>query len=90
MELTLTFGHALCYTPSFIINDVEAEWEDFGEKYDRDAENAEPYACSDMRFTRIPPTPKVLAKYSITETEYDTIADKLEDGLSFGSCGWCV
>ena len=57
---------------------------------DEDCENAEDYACGDMRFRRKGSTPKILAKYSITEIEYAEVASKLEDGLSFGSCGWCV
>ena len=90
MNLILTFGHALCYTPEFSINGVDADCEDFGEKYDRSPETAEDYACGNMQFTRIPPTTEVLARYNITEKEYDEIAEKLEAGLSFGSCGWCV
>lgn len=90
MQLTLTFGHALCYTPDFIINGVDADHEDFGEKYDRDSENAEDYCCADMQFTRKSPTKEVLTRYGITEDEYHEIAGKLEAGLSFGSCGWCA
>ena len=44
----------------------------------------------DMHFDRRPPTKEVLDKYNITEKEYDTICDELEDKLCVGSCGWCV
>ena len=90
MKLELEFGTALCYTPTFKINDIEADSEDFGEKYDRSPETAEDYACGDMQFTRVPPKPEILEKYGITEAEYALVADQLENGLSFGSCGWCV
>lgn len=90
MKLELEFGTALCYTPKFVINGIIADEDDFGEKYDRDPDNAEDYGCGDMQFTRIPPTNEVLEKYSITEAEYAIIAGQLEEGLSFGSCGWCV
>ena len=90
MSHEITFGSYLCYTPTFIINGVDADADDFGDKYDHDPENAEDYACGDMRFDMKPPTADVLAKYSIDDLEYWTIANKLAEGLSFGSCGWCV
>lgn len=90
MILLLEFGTSLCYTPTFVINGVSADMDDFGDKYDRDPENAEDYACGDMQFTRSPSTADVLEKYSINETEYAEICGKLEEGLSFGCCGWCV
>ena len=90
MKLELEFGSALCYVPTFVINGVNADTDDFGEKYDRSPETAEDYACGDMQFTSIPPSPKVLEKYHITEAEYSVIAGQLESGLSFGCCGLCV
>ena len=90
MELKLSFCEYLCSASNFIINGVNADTDDFGEQYDRDSENAEDYACGDMQFTRVEPTKEILEKYHITENEYSEICDKLESGLSFGSCGWCV
>ena len=90
MELELEFGTALCYTPTFTINGIAADSDDFGEKYDRSPETAEDYACGDMQFTGVPPKPEVLEKYGITEAEYALVVGRLEAGLSFGSCGWCV
>ena len=90
MKLELQFGTSLCFAPTFKINDKDADADDFGEKYDRSPETAEDYACGDMRFTRIPPTAAVLSKYGITIDEYHEIATRLEEGLSFGCCGWCV
>jgi hypothetical protein len=90
MDLKLEFGTSLCYTPTFVVNGIDADCEDFGEKYDRDTENAEDYGCGDMQFTGIEATPETLNKYSITKEEYSEIVNKLEDGLSFGRCGCCV
>lgn len=90
MKLELEFGTAFCYTPTFKINDIDADSGDFGEKFDRDPENAEDYSCGNMEFTRLPAKPEVLAKYGITVPEYELIAGQLEIGLSFGSCGWCA
>jgi hypothetical protein len=90
MELSLVFGTALCYTKEFTINGIAGDSEDFGEKYDRSPDDAEPYGCGDMRFTRVPARAEILEKYRISEVEYSQVCDKLEEGLSFGSCGWCV
>jgi hypothetical protein len=90
MKLELNFGLALCYTPTFKINGICADREDFGEQYDRIPEEAEDYGCGDMQFTRVQAKPEVLAKYGITVPEYELIAGQLEVGLSFGSCSWCV
>ena len=89
MKLDLTFGSALCYTPTFIINGIAADTSDFGEQGDRSPETAEDYACGDMQFSRIEPTQEIMNKYGINEAEYSIIAGQLEAGLSFGSCGWC-
>ena len=43
-----------------------------------------------MRFEPQSPTKEVLAKYNITEEEYNKICDELEDKLCVGRCGWCV
>lgn len=89
MDLELSFGHSLCYTPTFKINGIDADSDDFGEQYDRSPETADDYCCGDMRFTSVPPKPEVLEKYSINEAEYAIVASQLENGLSFGNCGWC-
>lgn len=89
MKLELEFGGSLCWTPKFTINDIAANADDFGEKYDRSPETAEDCSCGDMQFTRLPAKPEVLTKYGITGPEYELIAGQLEVGLSFGSCGLC-
>jgi len=97
IKIKLKFYDALCATNIFTINGVDADYEDFGIKYDRDSEkieyygcNAEDCVCGDMRFTGMPSTPKILAKYKITEDEYQKVVSKLEDGLSFGCCSLCL
>ncbi|KKL60037.1 hypothetical protein LCGC14_2209360 [marine sediment metagenome] len=90
MELELTFYGCLCATAIFAINDVIADSSDFGSQEDEAFDKVEDYACGNMRFTRVDSTPEILKKYKITEDNYNTIADKLTEGLSFGCCGWCV
>jgi hypothetical protein len=76
--------------PNNQLNGIDIDYDDFGEKYDRDRGSAEPYGCGDMQFTRKQSTEEVLKKYDITEEYYSIICDQLEDILSFGGCGWCV
>ena len=91
MELVIEPMNALpCSLEVFTIDGQTAYQGDFGDTYDHDAESAEEYECEDMHFDRKPPTKEVLDKYNITEKEYDTICDKLEDKLYVGRCGWCV
>ena len=89
MKLELKIYGSLCETDVFKINDIDADYNDFGEKYDEDIENAEDYCCGNMIFERKPLTKMKLKKYKITEKDYNKICDKLEEGLSFGCCGWC-
>jgi len=89
MKLKLKIGTAFCYAEEFEINGIIADTYDFGEKYDHDSENADDYCCENMKFDPILPTQEILDKYKITVNEYNKIASQLEEGLSFGSCGWC-
>ncbi len=90
MKLELEIFGALCSTEVFVINGINADSDDFGVQGDNDTENAEDYGCGNMEFERKTETDEVLKKYSITKEEYEKIAEKLEEGLSFGCCGWCV
>ncbi len=90
MKLELDFVGCLCECSEFIINGVKADNSDFGDKSDENPDEAEDYGCGDMRFTSNASTPEILEKYKITQKEYDKICDELKEGLSFGSCGWCV
>lgn len=90
MKLELEVYGSLCSTATFTINGIKASSQDFGEQYDHDQDNAEDYGCGDMQFEKKPATPEVLAKYNITEPEYNIVAGQLEKGLSFGTCGWCT
>ena len=90
MDLKLETYGILCETSIFVINGVDADYLDFGEKYDRDTENAEKYGCGYMQFTGRDSTPEILAKYSITQSEYDEVVSELSKKLSFGSCGYCI
>ena len=79
----------LCSMEKFSINGIEAYEEDFGTKCDESPETAQPYSCGNMRFRRKKASQETLKKYAITTEEYDEVCSKLEDGLSFGCCGWC-
>lgn len=91
MELKIKTHHALpCRAELFTINGKNAEQNDFGDMYDHHAQDAEPYACADMRFDPKPPTKEVLDRYDITDKEYYEICNELECELCIGRCGWCV
>jgi hypothetical protein len=90
MDLQLEAYEALCELNVFLINGVQAIYEDFGSKGDETPEEAEPYGCGDMRFTSKEATAEILKKYGITEAEYSTVCEQLASKLSFGSCCWCV
>lgn len=90
MKLELEIYGCLCSTKIFRINGIEADTDDFGEKYDDDPSDAPEYGCGNMQFHPYSPDPQVMKKYHINTQEWDEICDKLADGLSFGYCGWCI
>jgi len=81
----------ICALKTFSINGITADTYDFGEGYDAGRGlNSLPYCCENRVFKTKPSTPEVLTQYNITEAEYDEIAEKLSEVLSFGSCCWCL
>lgn len=91
MELVIKpFQFLPCELETFTINGKKANSMDFGDTYDHDEENAEPYGCGDMYFEPKTPTKKILNKYNITEEEYYNICNELVYKLCVGSCGLCV
>lgn len=83
--------HALpCECEIFVINNVDADVDDFGSVDDLNTDEAEDYGCGDMQFVPKMPTDEVLAKYSINLKDYSEICKMLSKELSVGSCGWCV
>lgn len=82
--------NALCeLVPYTRINGVNLDYCDFGNKYDTEEKNAEPYCCENMQFVPFDDVKEeTLMKYNITESEYRQIQEKL-DCLSFGCCVWC-
>ena len=90
MEYVITPYECLCELKEFTVNGIKARYEDFGDKYDIDSDNAHAYCCSNMKFVPHRDTnPKVLEKYHITEAEFYLICNRLDKALSFGCCGWC-
>lgn len=90
MKLKLEFYGCLCSTEKFVINGVFADVGDFGCKEDLNPEDAPDYGCGNMSFVPRLPTKAVLDRYSITVDEYQSICEKLADGLHFGRCSWCA
>lgn len=90
MKLGIRFGTAYCYTREFVINGVDADIDDFGEKYDHAPELAPACGCGNMMFESKPPTQKILDKYHISAGEYSKVCGRLETGLCFGRCCWCA
>ena len=89
MVLIIKPFHALpCELEIFTINGKDSERKDFGDTYDHNEKRH--YGCSDMWFESQSPTKEVLAKYNITEEEYNKICDELEGKLCVGSCEWFV
>ena len=89
MKLKLQCYGCLCELKVFEINDIKANYMDFGTKEDTDTYNAPDYGCGNMQFTPKLATQKVLDKYQITVDDYNKICEEL-DCLSFGCCGWCI
>lgn len=89
MNINITIYNYICAPDVFTINGVKADYRDFGEKADRDPENAEEYGCGDMRFIGKAHSREVLDKYHITESEYVEVVAELERKLSFGNCVCC-
>jgi len=100
MELELKFCDVYCSTSDFIINNIEADSEDFGEQYDTEIYpedffieeyelDAFDYCCKNMLFEPIPAGIGILEKYKITINEYNEICEKLKKGLSLGFCCHC-
>lgn len=90
MKIELVPCSAFCELRTFTIDGQDADWEDFVDKYDHDADNAPAYGCGDMRCDRKEHTQEVLAKYGITVVEYEEIVEMLCNALDFGCCEWCV
>lgn len=89
MKLELECYGALCELKTFRINEINADYHDFGYKQDTAPEIAEPYGCGNMQFIPKPVEKEILDKYNITVDEYNEICVKL-DCLSFGGCRWCI
>lgn len=87
-EITcIPFG-AMCGLEKFTINDISADYNDFGTLEDIDKDNAEDYGCGDMRFIPKLAEQRVLDRYRINVDEYKEVCRRL-DCLSLGKCGLC-
>ena len=89
MYLELKGYRSLCSLEIFRINDIEADYEDFGQLRDICPECRPDYGCGYMKFIVKDPHSEVLKKYNISVDDYEVICDKLDSVLSFGRCAWC-
>lgn len=90
LDLKFEVMGALCAMQVFVVNGIEADYGDFGEKYDDHPSIAEDYGCGNMKFFPGEISEELLNKYSITREQATHIQGKLEEALSFGQCGWCI
>ena len=83
----------------YYINGVALSEFDFGDSedngdYDGDVdEDMARWGCINRVFERYTDDEhinKTMEEYGITREEYDLIADRLEELLYVGMCGWCV
>jgi len=74
-----------CSLEQFIINDIIADYEDFGE-IDKESNGHE---CQIFGFKAKDPSDEILKKYEITLDEYDQVCNKL-DVIFMGYCQLCI
>lgn len=90
MNVTLKRFPDLCCLQEFKINDIPAEYQDFGCTEDKDIENSPEGGCSNRQF--VPDEhieDRVLKKYRITQQEAEEIQEMLIRELSMGKCSFC-
>ena len=84
---------------AYYINGVRLSENDFGDSYDDgdydtcEDEDVALYGCVNRVFERHTDNElvnKAMKKYGITREEFDLIADRLEELLYVGYCGWCI
>lgn len=79
-----------CKLEIFIINDINADINDFGKVKDLDPKNAPEYGCGKTQFVSRDFTWDILNKYNITDKEYYEVCDMLKEQISFDNCTECV
>lgn len=92
LELVIEPYDALpCALRTFTINGIPADTSDFGYGNDDDVSNAPEYGCGFHCFhTELKNAPEAMKKYNLTLEQFIEVADKLEDALRVGPCGWCI
>lgn len=81
---------SLCSLSLFEINGMDADEDEFVNKFDHSRETAPDYGCGDMRADIRIPSDAILEKYGITVDEFTVIAEDVAEKVSFGRCGWCI
>lgn len=88
MEIIIETYNALpCHLSKFMINDKEADIDDFGynEKYGDYVD----YTCKNIFFPYETVKSDVLDKYNISKGQYHEICQMLREKLHVNDCGWC-
>lgn len=88
MKLTIEVCDGMpCSLKTFTVNNIGADTNDFGYT---DWERSKFYECKNHRFIGYTtPTPEVLEKYNINETEFNSICYNLQKALYIDSCSLC-
>ena len=90
MKIKINLYNQFCDITRLVVNGIEASYHDFIDMYDHDQSNAPLHGCGDMRADRKEPTPGVLARYNITEDEYEEIVKELQKTVNFEYCMKCA
>lgn len=96
MEYVAKVYSALCSLSEFTINGIDADLDDFVDKYDDygdnddyNADEIEECGCYNMTGDVKEATVGVMLKYNINRDEYVIIAKDIADKVSFNRCNWC-
>ena len=86
MFYELLVGVGDCYAPEiFKVNAIHADVDDFVEIHDEN-----PGSCGNSIAEPVTADKTILAKYQISEKDFDIIANDLGLELSFGRCENCI
>ena len=95
MKLVIEANDSMpCAVEKFLINEKNADRDDFGEMRDIEPNNPddgdEGMGCGNYIFIPDIPRNGVLDKYKITLEEYEIICSELKEKFNVGYCGECI
>lgn len=87
MTLTITpYDFFPCGIETFIINCIDADVDDFGNR-SINGDCMENQCCCSFEYKL--PTQEILDKYNINLSEYAEVCERLRELLNFNYCGLC-